>query len=232
MTLCQYNSNGYKVSEWWMFLFLLYIASLMVGVVFVVAGFTSSDYGMGAVGLVLCIAGACLAVVCDLLRRFGCGWKKVLASRSTRFGDNSQENSEVDSHFPYLPRYPGFSTTAVDTCADNPPPYAICSGEPYTTSSDISCSCGESYACLDNRRLESSHSTDRIPEATCTTLSVTENLPRDHEPSSFVLDQVAGREPRTLKPSPPPYDFVVVTTFDASRLSWLRDSPPPYAEFV
>lgn len=224
MTFCQYNSNGYKVSEWWMFLFLLYIASLMVGVVFVVAGFTSSDYGMGAVGLVLCIAGACLAVLCDLLRRFGCGWRKIMASRSPRFGDNGQENPDADIDFPYLPGYPGFSTAVVD----NPPSYAICSGEPFVASPDISCSCGDSYACVDNGRLESSNNTDRIPEATCTT------LPQDHGPSNFG-PEVVGTEQRTLKPSPPPYDFVVVTmvtTFDTSRLSWLRDSPPPYAEFV
>ena len=219
---------------------------------FVVAGFTSSDYGMGAVGLVLCIAGACLAVLCDLLRRFGCGWRKIMASRSPRFGDNGQENPDADIDFPYLPGYPGFSTAVVD----NPPSYAICSGEPFVTSPDISCSCGDCYACVDNGRLESSNNTDRIPEATCTTLpqdhgpsnfgpevvgteqrtleATCTTLPQDHGPSNFG-PEVVGTEQRTLKPSPPPYDFVVVTmvtTFDTSRLSWLRDSPPPYAEFV
>ncbi|KAJ7360587.1 hypothetical protein OS493_015695 [Desmophyllum pertusum] len=108
MSLCQYNSASNKVSDWWLFLFLSYIASLLVGIFFVVAGFTSTDYEMAAVGVVLVIAGACLAIVCDLLRRFGCGWTKILTETASR-GQISQENSDILLSMPYLPGYPDFT---------------------------------------------------------------------------------------------------------------------------
>lgn len=245
MDLCQFSSNGYKVSEWWMFLFLLYIASLLVGIVFVVAGFSSSDYGMGAVGLVLCIAGACMAVVCDLLRRFGCGWEKIFASQSTHSGEISQGNSDAVINFPYLPGYTGLSSAVVDRRPDNPPPYAIFEGcdvseESYTARSVISCSSGPSSGTentdVSDRRCESPCSIDRTSEATETiqTFSRTDhdNLHDVPRVSPNVALACAGIENGNQKPSPPPYDFVVVNTCDRSRLSWIRDSPPPYAEFA
>ena len=106
------------------FLFLSYVGSLLVGTIFVVTGFASTDFEMSAVGVVLVIAGACLAVVCDLLRRFGCGWTKV-ATEAANSGRIIQSDSDFTLSIPYLPGYPGFNTAVDDRRPDNPPPYDI-----------------------------------------------------------------------------------------------------------
>lgn len=242
MSLCQYNSASNKVYDWWLFLFLSYIASLLVGIFFVVAGFTSTDYEMAAVGVVLVIAGACLAIVCDLLRRFGCGWTKILTETASR-GQISQENSDIVLSMPYLPGYPGFYAAAEDRSPDNPPPYAICDG--CDTSDESTARSTSSSTCRTPLRTEHAQVCDADcgpPEAqlaaeTFLRFDNLQELPSEPVETSVspagpsVLPASAGIEPGSQKPCPPPYDFVIDLN-NEDRISWSCDSPPPYEDSV
>ncbi|XP_078367624.1 uncharacterized protein LOC144651536 [Oculina patagonica] len=235
--LCQYNSAGNKASDWWLFLFLAYIACLLVGIVFVIAGFTSTDFQMSAVGVVLVIAGACLAIVCDVLRRFGCGWTKI-ATEAAIPGQLSQEDSDFTLSLPYLPGYPGFCTAGENTRPANPPPYAICESDEFAARPTLSCTCGASL------RTENAQTSDAscVTSYSRHTVSLEAAQP-DESPSGPDLRELphehvapsttpasGSLEPTAHKPAPPPYDFVLVNS--EGRLSWLCDSPPPYADFV
>ena len=238
LRLCHFNSAGIKVSDWWLFLFLSYVGSLLVGTIFVVTGFASTDFEMSAVGVVLVIAGACLAVVCDLLRRFGCGWTKM-ATEVANSGRIIQSDSDFTLSIPYLPGYPGFNAAVDDRRPDNPPPYAISESYESTASDTLSCTCGTSL------RTENAQSSGagRVPSFERQPASLeaqpdersfnsdnVRQLPCQHVVSNTTLART-GFYPRTIiKPSPPPYDFVIVNSF--GNISYLLDSPPPYGDFV
>ena len=241
LRLCRFmiNSAGIKVSDWWLFLFLSYVGCLLVGTIFVVTGFASTDFEMSAVGVVLVIAGACLAVVCDLLRRFGCGWTKM-ATEAPNSGRIIQSDTDFTLSIPYLPGYPGFNTAVENRRPDNPPPYEISESSESAPSATLSCTCGTSAL-----RTEIAQSSDagRVPSCEIQPASLeaqlgetsfrsdnVRQLPREHVASNITLSRV-GFYPRTIiKPSPPPYDFVVVNS--AGSISYLCDSPPPYGDFV
>ena len=235
---CRFNSTGIKVSDWWLFLFLSYVGCLLVGTIFVVTGFASTDFQMSAVGVVLVIAGACLAVVCDMLRRFGCGWTKM-TTEAANSGRITQSDSDLTISIPYLPGYPGFNTAVEDRRPDNPPPYEISESYESAASATLNCTCGTAL------RTENAQSSDasRVPSCERQPGSLeaqpdelpfrSENvrqLPCEHVASNITLARV-GFYPRTIiKPSPPPYDFVLVNS--TGSISDLCDSPPPYGEFV
>lgn len=237
LRLCQYNSAGNKVSDWWLFLFLAYIACLLVGIVFVVAGFTSTDFQMSAVGVVLVIAGACLAIVCDLLRRFGCGWTKIATEAATP-GQLSQEDSDFTLSLPYLPGYPGFCTAGENTRSANPPPYAICETDESAARTISVCACGASLrtenAQMSDASCLSSYSRHTVsleavqPDETPSGPDNLREMPEHVAPSTTPAS--GSLEPTAYKPAPPPYDFVLVNS--EGRISWSCDSPPPYADFV
>lgn len=240
LRFCHFNSAGIKVSDWWLFLFLSYVGSLLVGTVFVVTGFASTDFQMSAVGVVLVIAGACLAVVCDLLRRFGCGWTKM-ATEAANSGRIIQSDSDYTISIPYLPGYPGFNTAVDDRRPDNPPPYEISgeSRESTASSATLTCTCGtclraENAPFSDAGRVPSFERHPTSMEAQPDEMSFSsdnfQQLPREHVASNITFPR-GGFYPRTIiKPSPPPYDFVVVNS--AGNISYLYDSPPPYGDFV
>lgn len=233
LRLCLYKSDGVKVADWWLFLFLLYIAALLVGVVFVVSGFASPDFEMSAFGVVLFIAGACLAIVCDILRRFGCGWTKI-ATGTANPGQVSQENSDFTMAIPYLPGYPGFYTAGEDTCPDIPPPYVICELSESTSASPISgCTCGTTL------RTENAQMSDTGLVSSCGRQSAATQLDETFSRNSreFTHEHVtpctscARLETGNHKPAPPPYDLFLV--YNEGRISWSSfDSPPPYGDFV
>ena len=239
---CHFNSAGIKVSDWWLFLFLSYVGSLLVGTIFVVTGFASTNFQMSAVGVVLVIAGACLAVVCDLLRRFGCGWTKM-ATEAANSGRIIQSDSDFTISIPYLPGYPGFNTAVDDRRPDNPPPYEISgeSGESYESAASVTltCACGTSLRAENAQFSDAGHvpslerhpaSLEAQPDETSFSSDNVRHLPRDHVASNLTLPR-GGFYPRTIiKPSPPPYDFVVVNS--AGNISYLYDSPPPYGDSV
>lgn len=238
LPLCHFNSTGIKVSDWWLFLFLSYVGSLLVGTIFVVTGFASTDFEMSAVGVVLVIAGACLAVVCDLLRRFGCGWTKV-ATEAANSGRIIQSDSDFTLSIPYLPGYPGFNTAVDDRRPDNPPPYDISESYESAARVTLSCTCGTSLrtenaqssdaGCMPSFERQSA-SLEGQPDETSFRSDNVRQLPCQHVASNATL-VCAGFYPRTIiKPSPPPYDFVVVNS--AGSISYLCDSPPPYGDFV
>ena len=238
LRLCHFNSAGIKVSDWWLFLFLSYVGSLLVGTIFVVTGFASTDLEMSAVGVVLVIAGACLAVVCDLLRRLGCGWTKM-ATEAANSGRIIQSDSDFTLSIPYLPGYPGFNTAVDDRRPDNPPPYEISESYESAASATLSCSCGtflrtENAQSSDAGRVASFErqpaSLRAQPDGTSFSSDDVRQLPCEHVASNITLTR-AGFYPRTvIRPAPPPYDFVVVNS--AGSISYLCDSPPPYGDFV
>lgn len=239
LRLCHFNSAGIKVSDWWLFLFLSYVGSLLVGIIFVVTGFASTDFQMSAVGVVLVIAGACLAIVCDLLRRFGCGWTKMApeAANSRRI---IQGDSDFTLSIPYLPGYPGFNSAVEDRRPDNPPPYEICESYESAASPTSSCTCGTSLrtgtdaqssdaGCAPSCGRQSTSLEAQPDETSCRSDNVRQP-PCEHVASNITLASAAFY-PRTVnKPSPPPYDFVVVNR--EGSISYLCDSPPPYGDFV
>ena len=238
LRFCHFNSAGIKVSDWWLFLFLSYVGSLLVGTIFVVTGFASTDFQMSAVGVVLVIAGACLAVVCDLLRRFGCGWTKM-ATEAANSGRIIQSDSDFTLSIPYLPGYPGFNSAMDDRRPDYPPPYEI--GSSFESAASATCTCGtslrtENAQASDAGRMPSFErhpaSLEEQPDETSFSSDNVRQLPCEHVASNITL--VLGGTgfcPRTIiKPPPPPYDFVVVNS--AGSISYLCDSPPPYGDFV
>lgn len=206
----------------------------MVGIPFAVVGFASMGNEVAAVGIVLAIIGACLAVVCDLLRRCGCGWTKItLESAYPR--QIIQESPDVVLAIPFLPGYPEFSTPPAGegTVSDNPPPYAISQGfeNPAPT---LACTCtgtslnlagsahvAENRCGRDARRTITSYATN-AGEMFSRTVSVSGVSLDFGAPSSY------GHG--TLNPPPPPYDFEM--THSQDRVSWLHDIPPPYGDFV
>ena len=230
---CPYNTTGVKVSRWWLFLCLCYISFFLVGIPFAVLGFASMGNEVAAVGVVLVIVGACLAFVCDLLRRCGCGWTKITLE-STYPRRIFQEISHVVLAIPFLPGYPGVSTPREGTESDNPPPYAISQGfeKPDLT---FPCTCMETSVNVigsahvpedtgggDARQTITSFATqDR--EVILRTVNVTEVGSDFGAPTSY-----DGHG--TLNPPPPPYDFEMTDSQD--RISWSHDIPPPYGDFV
>ena len=238
LRLCHFNSAGIKVSDWWLFLFLSYVGSLLVGTFFVVTGFTSTDREMFAVGVVLVIAGACLAVVCDLLRRLGCGWTKMATEAA-----NSERIIQSDSDFtlsmPYLPGYPGLNTAVDDTLPDIPPPYEISESYESTASATLTSSCGEFLGTENTQSSDAGcvpsferqpASLGAQPDETSLSSDNFRQLPCEHIASNITLTR-AGFYPRTvIRPAPPPYDFVVVNS--AGNISYLCDLPPPYGDLV
>ena len=139
--------------------------------------------------------------------------------------------------------YPGFSTAVDDRRPDNPPPYEISgeSGESYESAASVTltCACGTSLRAENAQFSDVGHvpslerhpaSLEAQPDETSFSSDNVRHLPRDHVASNITLPR-GGFYPRTIiKPSPPPYDFVVVNS--AGNISYLYDSPPPYGDFV
>lgn len=234
LRLCLYKSDGVKVADWWLFLFLLYIASLLVGVVFVVSGFASPDFEMSAFGVVLFIAGACLAIVCDILRRFGCGWTRI-ATGTANPGQVSQENSDFAMSIPYLPGYPGFYSAGEGARPDNPPPYVICESGESAAIPISECTCEATL------RTENAQMSDAIFVSSCGRQSAAEQrdgtFSRSGNSRELTHENVTPSTARERletgnhKPAPPPYDLFLV--YNEGRISWSSfDSPPPYGDFV
>ena len=193
---------------------------------------------MSAVGVVLVIAGASLAIFCDLLRRFGCGWTKMVTEAANP-GQISQEDSDFTLSIPYLPGYPGFCTAREDTRPNNPPPYAVCESDESAARPVLSCTCGASLrtehvqmsdaSCVPSYSRQMGSLEAAQSDETSSRSGNLRELPHEHVVPS-ITNASGSLEPTAHKPSPPPYDFVLVNS--EGRMSWLCDSPPPYADFV
>ena len=230
---CPYNTTGVRVSSWWLFLFLCYVSCFAVGIPFTVVGFASMGNEVAALGIVLAIIGVCLAFVCDLLRRCGCGWTKItLESAYPR--QTFQESPDVVLAIPFLPGYPGFSTPPAGegTVSDNPPPYAISQGF-ENSALTLSCTCTGTSLNLAGSALVSENPGGRDAGHTITLYATnTGEFSRTVSVSGVGLDSGAPTSygSGTRNPPPPPYDFEM--THSQDRIPWLNDIPPPYGDFV
>ena len=225
-TVCIYSSAGNRVSDWWLFLCLAYISCLVVGVIFIVAGFSSLGFDMAAVGLVLIIAGACLAIVCDLLRRFGCGWTKNV-SRTVSPGRTGEENSAIVVNMPYLPGYPGFCASTEDSASlsDIPPSYETSTGQDEMSASSPVQSATNVVA--DDTDTEILDATSGASETSSEMSPRLEQLPLTEVSENTGAISSVER----CHPPPPPYNIVVADN-NQNIICLIRDSPPPYTEFV
>lgn len=228
---CPYNTTGVKVSNWWLFLCLCYCSCFLVGIAFAVAGFASMGVEMAAVGVVLVIVGACLAFLCDLLRRCGCGWTKIVPE-TVYPRQIVQETAEVVLPIPFLPGYPGFSTSGEATPPDNPPPYTTSQGS-ENLNTTLWCSCGASVNLTESVRVTENPCSRHVIS---TEVSNTAQIPSRPETSSevgieLITPAVTAQEQRTVNPPPPPYDFESLAGSE-DRISWLYDIPPPYGDLV
>jgi len=230
---CPYNTTGIKVSNWWLFLCLTYFSCFLVGIAFAVAGFTSMGLEMAAVGVVIVIVGACLAFICDVLRRCGCGWTKI-APQSSHPRQIVQEASDAVLPIPFLPGYPGFSTAGVQMQSDNPPPYAISPGfespDDSVDGSSLTCSCWTTFNRTENAQACFENPLDRHAMTSDASHNVISSRTQNLSDMAVVLVTPTSLEHGTLNPPPPPYDFE--TTDSVDTISWLYDTPPPYEDFV
>ena len=123
MPSCPYNTDGIKISSWWLFLCICYLSCFLIGIIFTVNGFASMGNEMAAVGLGLVIVGASLAIVCDVLRRLGVGWTKIVPESPYPSRQFVHTSGEFGFPIPFLPGYPGFCSGGEETRCDSPPPY-------------------------------------------------------------------------------------------------------------
>ena len=233
---CPYNTTGIKVSNWWLFLCLTYISCFLVGTVFAVAGFASMGIGMAAVGVGCMIVGASLAIAGDILRRFGCGWTKIV-QESAYPRQIVRENSNVMLPIPFLPGYPGFYIAGEEIRSDNPPPYVI--SQEYGNPNDRvpgpihSCTCMTSANVTESAQVTYPEGENpRGSHAVSSEASHDEVLSRtaNSREVAIVLASPVNLEHGTLNPPPPPYDFEETDSEDS--ISWLYDIPPPYGNSV
>lgn len=241
MTFCQlpscpYNTDNMKVSSWWLFLRLSYISCFIVGIIFAVAGFVSIGTDVAAVGVVIVIVGACLAIIGDVLRRFGCGWTKIV-SGSAYPRQSFQENADFQLAIPFLPGYPGFRTGGDEIRPDSPPPYVISQGsespDDPVAGPIISCTCETTVNVNENEQFfvsDCENACDNHPITLETSHGEASSRTESLGEAAIALVPPTGIEHGTLNPPPPPYDFE--TTDSEDRISWLYDTPPPYGDFV
>lgn len=222
---CPYNTTGVKVSNWWLFLCLSYFSCFVVGIAFAVAGFASMGIEMAAVGVVLVIVGACLAFLCDVMRRCGCGWTKISPQPSFSRQQIFQENLDVALSIPYLPGYPGFQGNNPGT----PPPYTISQGC-INSAPTFWCACRTPVTLIENPQcFEDSLNRDTLSSDALNIEREPARTENVSEVGNMELGVPLCVQHNSLN-SPPPYDF---ETFDSqSTVSWLFDIPPPYGEIV
>lgn len=226
---CPYNTTGVKVSNWWLFLCLSYFSCFVVGIAFAVAGFASMGIEMAAVGVILVIVGACLALVCDLMRRCGCGWTKISPVSSFSRQQIFQDSLDGVMPIPYLPGYPGFCATDGEQSPGTPPPYAVSHGC-ENSHSTFWCICRTPVNLTETPQVSDSS----LGRATITSdASHGEGYPSRTENIRRVTVVELGAptyfEHNSLNP-PPPYDFE--TSNSQTTMAWLYDIPPPYGEVV
>ena len=187
-------------------------------------GFASMGNEMAAVGLGLVIVGASLAIVCDVLRRLGVGWTKIVPESPYPSRQFVHTSGEFDFPIPFLPGYPGFCSGGEETRCYSPPPYV---NSPYGDDSPT-------ITCINESEPEGNDSIRDNPTARYPTTSETPrcdtNIIENLRQAALVLVTPTGIEHRTLDPPPPPYDFASADRED--RISWLYDTPPPYGDFV
>lgn len=227
MPSCPFNTDGIKISSWWLFLCICYLSCFLIGIIFTVNGFASMGNEMAAVGVGLVIVGASLAIVCDVLRRLGVGWTKIVPESPYPSRQFVHTSGEFGFPIPFLPGYPGFCSGGEETRCNSPPPYV---NSPHV----VDLVARPTITCINENESQGvvsmrDNPTDRYSTTSetprCET-SITENLRQ----AALVLVTPTGIEHRTLNPPPPPYDFASADRED--RISWLYDTPPPYGDFV